>query len=137
MGNLIAGSMLEKQKEMQSEMSKVQKAIMIQNQERMRRLQIASAMAMARDRVMWMAGGGGIALTGLGIYTLRAKVFPKAAIIPLTIYSYIFAYQWDFAYGNKAERVNKMFNDIITSEQHWFTPIEEQENLQEKKTNHQ
>jgi len=136
MGNSIANSMAEKQKEMQKEMIKVQQQNMLKSQERMRRMQIAAAMAMARDQVMWMTGAGGIALTGLGAYTLRVKAFPKVAIVPITIYSYILAYQWDFAYGNKTERVNKMFNDIITTEQHWFVPIEDPpvstEKLQEK-----
>jgi hypothetical protein len=34
------------------------------------------------------------------------------------------AYQWDFAYGTKPNRINKMADEIMADNSYWFHPIE-------------
>jgi len=38
---------------------------------------------------------------------------------------FVVGYMGDMAYGNKAERINRMMDDILEKEKdsHWFTPL--------------
>lgn len=35
-----------------------------------------------------------------------------------------FVYQFDYVFVNKSNRINSMFNSIITDESKWFVPID-------------
>lgn len=82
----------------------------------------AMQMAFARDLVYWYGGVFATVCTGVTAYTFKTKKFPIIASIPLFAIGTILAYQIDFAYGNKANRVNKIKQDIL-KEKHWFVPI--------------
>jgi len=119
--------MVEKQRELQKEVQKDMSAIQLNNmilgQERMRRMMIAQQMAIARERLIWIGAFGGFLTLGLTGYTVRTKSFPAPAMVPLIGYWTIFAYQWDFAYGNKAQRIFEYQNSIMQDNRYWFNPV--------------
>jgi hypothetical protein len=96
-----------------------------------RDLQIATRIAVLRDRVHWLLAFYG---TMLAVNALRVRKVgvadPRMAIgpfepMPLAFFPYIatpflFAYQADFAYGTKAERLNIEMQNIVRNESHWF-----------------
>lgn len=41
--------------------------------------------------------------------------------VPIIVGGTFLAYQWDFCWGTKLERINKMADDLAL-EQHWFNP---------------
>lgn len=90
----------------------------------MRRLQMAQMMAMRRDLVMWMGGAWTFASSALIAARVAGRPVPSIAALPWTAFTIVLAYNADAAYGNKMERVNKEFEKIVTSEKHWFTPLE-------------
>lgn len=136
-GSSIADRMVEKQKQTQLELQEVMMQKQWKNnlkgQERMRRTMIAQQMAMARERLWWFAGFVGTLCLGIGGYAIKHKRVPPAAIAPLFALLTITAYQADFAYGNKIERVNRMMNEIVDSGKYWFTPLTPNDDEQEKK----
>jgi len=91
-------------------------------QERMRRQMVAQTVAMTRERFWWMAAFAGFAYTGAFVNIVK-KQFPPALAPPLVIYAFILAYTWDLAYGNKMERINRMAEEMVANEPHWFTPV--------------
>jgi len=127
MGNYVTTPLIEKQKEVQKEMQKemveVQMKNMMLGQERMRRMMIAQQMALTRERLWWLGGIGGFATFGLAGYAARTRTFPTPAIVPLIGYWTACAYQWDFAYGTKPDRINKYTNEILEDPKYWFTPV--------------
>ena len=106
------------------EMQKNQKKTMLESQERMRRVMLAQQVAIARDRVDWMLGAWASAALAGSVATLRGVKLPPAAAAPFLVYTVVLAYQWDFAYGNKTERINNTFNRIVNTEKHWFLPFD-------------
>lgn len=140
MGNSIATAMVEKQKEMQQEMMQKQLKMQVRGQERMRRMMVASQMAMMREQLMWEGGfkknemmklifEGLLSFGLLGLAAYSAKNgFPKPAIIPITVIGTVVSYQIDFAYGNKAERINNMTKEILEDPSYWFVPALPDEN---------
>uniref|UniRef100_A0A6B2LQW0 Plasminogen receptor (KT) n=1 Tax=Arcella intermedia TaxID=1963864 RepID=A0A6B2LQW0_9EUKA len=113
--------MVEKQKEAQQEMASVQFNNQLKMQERMRRMMVAQQMAMTRERLVWFEGVLGVATTGALIGSIKHKT--AAPWVPVFLLGVITAYQWDFAYGTKAERINVMYEDIIQDPSFWFTPV--------------
>lgn len=83
-GSSIANSMAEKQKAVQVEMQEK----MVQNQkkqgERMKRMQIATQVAIARERFWWMAGFHGFISTGLLAGLIKKKPIHPGVILPYT-----------------------------------------------------
>jgi len=47
---------------------------------------------------------------------------------PVMLSSVLVAYMGDMAYGTKMERINRMMDDILANEKHWFTPLLVDEN---------
>jgi len=119
----MAATQKEVQREMQKEMQEVQMGNMIRGQERMRRQMIAQQMAITRENLWWMGGFGALLAVGATAYTIKHKSFPAPAAIPLIGYGTVVAYQYDFAYGGKAERINRYTNEIISDPSYWFNPI--------------
>jgi hypothetical protein len=120
MGQSISNSIKSAMAAQQEDMRQMQLA----TQERMRRMQMAQMMAMRRDMVMWMGGAWALAVSALVAGRAAGRAVPPIAALPLAAYTVVLAYNADAAYGNKMERVNKEFDKIVTSEKHWFTPIE-------------
>jgi hypothetical protein len=138
MGNSIAqtmsSSMAKTQEEMQGKMLKKQQHMQMRMQDRMRRTMVAQQMAFTRDLVHWMSGVYSATLVGVTAYTIKNRKFPKVAIVPLALFGTVIAYQADFAYGNKVERVNRMMNDdILTNKNYWFVPIDPEEDEEDEK----
>eukprot|EP00834_Sanchytrium_tribonematis_P006624 NODE_505_length_6682_cov_0.825394.p7 type:complete len:107 gc:universal NODE_505_length_6682_cov_0.825394:5658-5338(-) len=102
MGNLISGNMAEMQRK---SMEKQQKTM------------VAMTMANSRDLCLWIGGTWAAVGTGLLLAGNRA---PRVALVPFGVLSIVFAYNVDFAYGNKAERIRQEFLKI-QNEDHWFT----------------
>jgi hypothetical protein len=83
----------------------------------------AMQVAFARDLVYWIGGVFTVICAGVTKYSLKTKQFPKIAAVPMLAIGTVLAYQIDYAYGNKANRVNKIKEDILMKEKHWFVPI--------------
>ncbi|KAG2383096.1 hypothetical protein C9374_004433 [Naegleria lovaniensis] len=126
MGNSFANAFAEKQRalqlEMQDRMAVTQKKSQIAMQERMKRMQIATQVAVARERFWWFAGFHAFITTGM---TIKRKHVHPAAVIPYLAFTLVTLYQWDFAYGNKLERIDKIFNKL-QDEEHWYTPVDQE-----------
>jgi hypothetical protein len=73
-----------------------------------------------------MGGAWLVAVGGITAAKLAGKAVPRVAFVPLTIFSTVFAYQVDAAYGTKMERVNAEFDRIVANEQHWFLPLDKE-----------
>lgn len=93
--------------------------------------QIAMKIAVLRDRVHCLIGFYITMIAANAIRTRRFGVMDKKLAIgsfepmPLAYFPYIatpfaFAYQADFAYGTKAERLNIEVQNILYNESHWF-----------------
>eukprot|EP00928_Gymnodinium_smaydae_P066781 TRINITY_DN49742_c0_g1_i1.p1 TRINITY_DN49742_c0_g1~~TRINITY_DN49742_c0_g1_i1.p1 ORF type:complete len:212 (+),score=35.85 TRINITY_DN49742_c0_g1_i1:89-637(+) len=91
-----------------------------------RDLMIASRIATIRDRVHWLSAFY-VVMIGANLFRgrkLRAAGLPweplPISYLPFVATPFAFAYQADFAYGNKAERINAEVQNIIKNEKHWF-----------------
>jgi hypothetical protein len=121
MGNSIATTMVEKQKEVQQEMIKVQWANMLRGAERQRRMMLSTQIAVMREQFWWYASFvGTVSLMATAAYVKKRT---PAGFIPLVPLSFILGYQYDFAYGNKPERINRIWENMLTKEPHWFAPL--------------
>jgi len=100
---------------------------------------IAQNIAMTRERFWWLASFGGLAYTGSFVAIMKKK-FTPAAGGPLVVFTFLLAYTWDLAYGNKMARINSMMEDMIENEPHFFTPIypteDQLKHLKELETKH-
>eukprot|EP00747_Dinoflagellata_sp_TGD_P031579 gnl/TRDRNA2_/TRDRNA2_135383_c0_seq1.p1 gnl/TRDRNA2_/TRDRNA2_135383_c0~~gnl/TRDRNA2_/TRDRNA2_135383_c0_seq1.p1 ORF type:complete len:221 (-),score=48.05 gnl/TRDRNA2_/TRDRNA2_135383_c0_seq1:383-979(-) len=93
--------------------------------------QIAMRIAVLRDRVHWLLAFYGTMLVVNAVRVKKLGIVDKRLAIgsfepmPLTYFPYVatpflFAYQADFAYGSKAERLNIETQNILRNEKHWF-----------------
>lgn len=123
-GASISESMETTQRKMMGEQMEKQWKMQKKAQERMRRQMITFQMAMARERCYWMgAGWAGLVLGVIG-KTVKTKQFPALSVPPLFVATMILAYQVDFAFYTKANRVNAMAKEIMNDESYWFVPLE-------------
>jgi len=122
--------MVEKQRalqvEMQEKMAQRQEANMKKQQERMKRMQIATQVAIGREQFWWFAGFHSFLTLGLTGALIKKKPVHPAAVVPYLAFTLITAYQWDFAYGDKLERINNIYSDL-QKEDHWYIPIDPEE----------
>jgi len=132
-GSAVSHSMEQTQRNLQQEMLQKQWELQLRGQERMMRSQIAMQMAASRDLCYWMGSVLVVGVAGLSVAVVKGKRPPPVVIIPLAIYSIVLAYQVDFAFGNKAERIRKMRDEIITKEEHWFVPLTVDKVVEHKK----
>merc|ERR1719210_3286881 len=104
-----------------------------------RDMQLALRIAILRDRVHWLIGFYGVMILANQLRVRRIKLRDPTASwspLPLANFPYIatpfaFAYQADFAYGGKAERLHIEVQNILRNEKHWFNePMVLPRNLQ-------
>ncbi|KAL9651631.1 hypothetical protein ABK040_001576 [Willaertia magna] len=121
-------SVLEKVEEKQKEAKITERLIELKQLKRRRDYEIATKMATTRDRVYWLGGFyfvmGGVSF-GRMIVLRRFAPLPFDTL-PFMAVPFWMAYQYDFAFGNKANRINKEALKILNEEEgHWFNePIE-------------
>lgn len=120
MGNYITGPMIQQQKQIQQEMQQNQ----LKAQERMIRRQLAFQLAFSKDMLNWMGTGYGLILLGATAATIKQKKFPPFAAIPIIFGGLVVGYNYDFVYGDKVNRVQRYYEEIIKNEDYWFIPIE-------------
>jgi len=101
-------------------------------QETMRRTMLATQVAARRDLVQWMGATWCLLASGVTVAAAKRKL-PPAAAVPFTIFSIVLAYNWDFAYGNKLERINAEYEKITTQEKHWYVPLNPKDATQQEK----
>jgi len=125
----VQDEMMEKQKKFQGEMQERMMGAQKENQrimqEKMRRQMLSFQMAAARERFYWIAGFGGLVLAGLGAAIARGKGHP-ALILPVAAYSTLLAFQYDFAWGGKVNRIFEIQKQILRDEgekAYWFVPL--------------
>eukprot|EP01004_Peranema_trichophorum_P000845 NODE_10956_length_482_cov_5.364903_g10302_i0.p1 GENE.NODE_10956_length_482_cov_5.364903_g10302_i0~~NODE_10956_length_482_cov_5.364903_g10302_i0.p1 ORF type:complete len:151 (+),score=24.22 NODE_10956_length_482_cov_5.364903_g10302_i0:40-453(+) len=99
MGQNISNKMAESQKKTQLSL---------------REIQLAISIAQARDLFQWMTAFTATVGT-FGIIGF-AKTKKPHGIIPLLPLSFVLAYQYDFAYGNKLQRIREEAGNIIREE---------------------
>jgi len=113
----------------QTAKTQLENSVIVQNYTR--RMMIAQQQAITRDRVQWLMGfyviSGGI----IFFNALRNKKFPYIFIPPAVIVTMAWAYQIDFAYLGKVNRINDLMNGISMDSKFWFNPIDKP--IQEKK----
>jgi hypothetical protein len=79
-----------------------------------RELQLATAIAQSRDMLLFTGGfTATVAMLATAAF-LRTK--SKAGFVPLLPLSFVTGYQYDFAYGNKLERVRAEAESILANE---------------------
>ena len=92
---------------------------------------IAMGVANSRDLSVWIGGVWSALTVGL---LVNHKHVHRAVFVPYSILSVVLAYNIDFAYGNKAERIRKEFYKINALESHWYTKQEVDDKLHEEAT---
>jgi hypothetical protein len=117
----VTSSIKQAMGDAQKEMMGRQEATMKQMQDRQMKVMNGMQVAATRDLVHWMGGVYGIMLTGLTGAAMAGHKIPKVVGAPLFVFTTVLAYQIDFAYGNKADRIRGYYEDIMANEQHWFT----------------
>jgi hypothetical protein len=85
-----------------------------------RNFQMAMQMAAARDRVQWMGAAYGTVATAITLRLIAKKPVPGIVAVPMFVVGTVLAYQYDFAYGTKFERVRAEAEKIMHEEDHWF-----------------
>eukprot|EP00730_Choanoeca_flexa_P011339 TRINITY_DN24670_c0_g1_i1.p1 TRINITY_DN24670_c0_g1~~TRINITY_DN24670_c0_g1_i1.p1 ORF type:complete len:145 (+),score=32.02 TRINITY_DN24670_c0_g1_i1:52-435(+) len=81
---------------------------------KVREIQMATAIAQARDLLLFV--GTFTATIGVGGTLAFLRTGSKAGLVPLLPLSFVTAYQYDFAYGNKLERVRQEAESILANE---------------------
>eukprot|EP00127_Corallochytrium_limacisporum_P007470 Clim_evm15s252 gene=Clim_evmTU15s252 len=110
------GSFASKIGEVPNKMAERQKAVQLQ----VREVQMAVGVAQARDLLNWVG-----AFTGtVGVLGMSAamKTRSPAGLIPLLPLSFMCAYQYDFAYGEKLRRVRDEAGRILEDERKAASP---------------
>lgn len=77
---------------------------------------LAMTMAKSRERFRWAVGYLGVIVGGTGIRWLQAHRLPVAMLLPISAVATWAAWEWDFGYGNKLERMNLEALNILTTE---------------------
>ena len=109
--------------EKQKEIAQKQQVMQFKKMKNRRDMELATRMAMTRDRVIWMSSFVAFMGTLATVRSIAHKRFssPPLASIPVVAVSFLIAYQMDFAYGTKSERVQKEAHKILKEElHHWF-----------------
>ncbi|KAI8773234.1 plasminogen receptor (KT) [Biomphalaria glabrata] len=119
MGNIVGKAMDENLKKNQEFMLKTQqlqleRQLAMQNEIRER--QMAAMIAKSRDVFWFYTTFETLFSTGLTLGALRTKRY--SLLVPIIPLSFIFAYQWDLAYGSKLTRIREMADRIIDEEHH-------------------
>ncbi|XP_071119202.1 plasminogen receptor (KT)-like isoform X2 [Haliotis cracherodii] len=108
MGILLGKTMdenLKKQQEFMLKTSVIQMERQIQMQNQMRERMMAMQIARARDIFVWF--GSFYTLASLGMIAGFSKQRKPTVLIPALPLTFLLAYQYDMAYGNKMERMRE------------------------------
>ena len=117
MGNIV-GSALEKQQEKAITAQKVMLSRQIEMQQTMRERMMAVQVAGARDMFMFYGGAMALIFPLLIIGSIKKK--NPALLGPIIPFSFILAYQYDWAYYTKADRIMKEADHILQHEKHYL-----------------
>jgi hypothetical protein len=123
-GTRIGNAAASKVKEAQHEMMEEQKKNMIQNAERQRKTMMAMKIANTREILNWTTPLWAIVFTISLFYPKNAsKEIPAyfAALIPAGV---VIIYQTDLVYGDKAERIERYYQETL-KEKFGITPPSE------------
>nr|ADQ43240.1 stem/progenitor cells protein [Haliotis discus discus] len=117
MGILLGKTMdenLKKQQEFMLKTSVIQMERQIQMQNQMRERMMAMQIARARDIFVWF--GSFYTLASLGMIAGFSKQRKPTVLIPALPLTFLLAYQYDMAYGNKMERMRGEADRIMDTE---------------------
>ncbi|EDV22364.1 uncharacterized protein TRIADDRAFT_58898 [Trichoplax adhaerens] len=114
----VMGEQMKQNKESMSEMQDTMMERQIVLQDQIRRRQMASQIARARDFVAWY--GSFYALAGIGLIAASRRTKNRAYLGPLVPLGFILAYQADLAYGNKMDRIRAEAERIMSDETHYL-----------------
>jgi len=118
-GEAVGSKMAEKQKEMVVVQRENQKQMMMEQMKK----QLSMQMAAQREQLNWEFGTFGFFGSVLVLAKMSKKHVPAPAAIPFLLASVIMAYQVDFAYGNKMDRVKKEADKILASDILFYVPF--------------
>ncbi|KYQ92588.1 hypothetical protein DLAC_06580 [Tieghemostelium lacteum] len=120
----ITDNMVEKQKQLQVEMVKLQLDNQILMQDRMMKKQIALQMAMTKERTYWFAGFVSFMYAAAFVITKKEGKVPKILVGPAVALTVVTAYQYDMAFLNKMNRIKKMADEYEHDPSLWIHPIQ-------------
>src|SRR3990167_1921748 len=132
--SFAVGSVFKPIEDKQKEAFLRQQVLKIKGKKRQRDIELSSRMATYRDRVWWLIGFYATMGTVSFARMLIIRKFDPLPLrtVPYVLVPFVVAYQADFAYGTKADRINKMATHIRDHENYWFNePIELPELLKE------
>lgn len=102
--------------ELMAESQRAMAARQVEIQLAMRERQMAAQIAQARDAVRFYGAFVATAAVGLTAGAIkRRNVFMMAPLVPL---GFMLAYQWDFAFNDKVQRVTAEAESILATERH-------------------
>ncbi|XP_068726773.1 plasminogen receptor (KT)-like [Montipora capricornis] len=105
---------LKKSQEFMLETQKMQLGRQLQMQNAMRERQMSMQLAGAREMFYWLASFYGIATVGMLVGFKRSK--SPAALVPFLPLTFIVAYQADYVYGTKMNRIRDEAENIMKEE---------------------
>jgi len=117
MGSIVGKVMQESMAKQQEQMVLQQRIMLernIQMQNYMREQMMAMQLAKSRDVFVWFSSFYGITAVGLTVGFIKTR--KPGFIAPLIPLSFVEAYQYDMAVGNKMERLQAEANRILAHE---------------------
>ncbi len=87
-----------------------------------RQLNLAQNIATGKDRFLYYSTFVGLAIPVLLIKFIKTKEY--ALLLPVCIFGFSWAYQYDLFYGNKMKRIRKEVKRLIEEEPEKFYPPE-------------
>lgn len=107
---------MKKQMDFQTENMRLQLERQLQMQQAMRSRMMAQQLAMGREAFDWWAAF--YATTGVLLTVGTIKIRNPAVLFPMLPLSFVLAYQFDMAKGNKMDRILAEADQILANEQH-------------------
>ena len=122
MGSLVSRSA----EEVASKMASKQARNVAESQDRMQRQMLLMQVSMARERLYWFGAAWGFLTLAVAGALKNGPSSARVALIPYVLFSTVTAYQWDFAYGSKLERIQRIRAAMERDEanDHWFLPVD-------------
>ncbi|EDO44001.1 predicted protein [Nematostella vectensis] len=121
MGSALGGAMKEtmdenmkKNQEFMLASQKLQMARQLQMQNLMREKQMSMMLAGSREMFTWIASFYSLATLGMFAGFLRTK--KPSVVVPFLPLSFIVAYQYDYCYGHKIDRIRAEAERILEKE---------------------
>jgi len=94
------------------------------------RKMMAIQVAFSRELFPWIGSFAALVTTLVTIRTVRdvknGHGTNPVLLAPVLILGIISAYQWDMAYGTKANRINSYFEEILQDNQYWFVKAQKE-----------